>query len=73
MASLSRDREVLEVIVMKSIKSPSVVQGTMYFFEHEAEEFVGMAKDDGVRKLIRWGVKVAKETLGMGGEVANLL
>ncbi|KAG8954229.1 suppressor of glycerol defect [Tulasnella sp. 424] len=72
-ASLSRDREVLEVIVMKSIKSPSVVQGTMYFFESEAEEFVGMAKDDGVRKLIRWGVKVAKETLGTGGEVANLL
>ncbi|KAG9017984.1 suppressor of glycerol defect [Tulasnella sp. 427] len=72
-ASLSRDREVLEVIIMKSIKSSNVVQGMMYFFEQEADDFVGMARDDEVKKLIRWGVKVAKDTLGTGGEVANLL
>ncbi|KIO34363.1 hypothetical protein M407DRAFT_13520 [Tulasnella calospora MUT 4182] len=72
-ASLSRDREVLEVIMMKSIKSANVVQGMMYLFEQDVEELAGMAKDGEVRKLIRWGVKVAKETLGTGGEVANLL
>ncbi|KAG8932577.1 suppressor of glycerol defect [Tulasnella sp. 417] len=71
--SLSRDREVLEVIMMKSIKSPNVVQGMTYLFEQDAEGLAGMAKHPDVIKLIRWGVKVAKETLGAGGEVATLL
>ncbi|KAG9021794.1 suppressor of glycerol defect, partial [Tulasnella sp. UAMH 9824] len=43
--SLSRDREVLEVIIMKSIRSANVVRGMMYLFDQDVEELARMAKD----------------------------
>lgn len=68
--TLSKDREVLEVIVVKCVKFPGVVQGILHFLDHEDLETLGGC--EGIKKSIRWGVKIAKDTLESGVEVSNL-
>jgi len=86
-ASLSRDRSIVELIMMKTVKQTNVVRGILHLFQARGiddddyndndsngnNDLEAQAKSEEVRKLIRWGVKIARETLSAGEEVSKLL
>lgn len=74
-ATLSRDRGIVELIMVKAFKQPSVVQGLLRFLKTEAEEevVVSHANVDRVRDLLDWGMKVAVTTLASGEDVSKLV
>lgn len=71
--TLSRDREVLELIMVRTIKQASVVQGVLRFVKDEGSTLVSSAKLEGIQNTIQWAIKVAQDTLGAGAEVSTML
>ncbi|KAG8908339.1 suppressor of glycerol defect [Tulasnella sp. 403] len=70
-ATLSRDREIVEVIFVKPIKQKVVMQGILHFLNTERVE--GLAPSESIQDLIRWGVKIASETLRAGRDMDDLI
>lgn len=65
-----RDREALERVFVKAAPFPSLVKGMLYFLEAGMEdENEGKGKE---QSLVKWGKKVAKETLSVGGGIMDV-
>jgi nucleolar MIF4G domain-containing protein 1 len=65
-----RDKESLERIFVKAAPFDTLLKGMLYFFETTLEE----EKEKGEKEaaMIKWGVKVAKETMGVGGGIIDV-
>lgn len=69
-----RDQEAIEAVFVKAIANPSLVKGLSYFLEtgmnvDTEEDVKGKGKEE---KLVRWGLKIAKEALGVSGSLIGL-
>jgi len=72
-ASLSRDRGIVELLMVKAFKQPSVVQGLVQFLQAEATSIEAQSMVEKVRELVAWGVKVAADALAAGEDVSRLV
>ncbi|KAG9009106.1 suppressor of glycerol defect [Tulasnella sp. JGI-2019a] len=68
-ASLSRDRSIVELIMVKAFKQSNVVRGLIQFLNAEAADLQAEANVDGVRDIIAWGVKIAIGALSAGEDL----
>ncbi|BGO92639.1 hypothetical protein NBRC10512_005865 [Rhodotorula toruloides] len=66
-----KDRESVERVFVKSASNPRLQKGLGYFFEVHAEEMGEWAGRLGERErtVVKWGIKVAADTLSVGGIV----
>lgn len=65
-----RDREALERVFVKAAPFPALVKGLLYFLETGMdEEDKGRQKEQSV---IKWGKKIARETLSIGGGMIDV-
>ena len=69
--SLSRDKQIVEVIMMKAVKRTHVLQGILHFLNNH--DIKGLPEHHGVQKLVGWASTLAKNTLNAGQDVSNLL
>ncbi|KAL8286586.1 hypothetical protein RQP46_004603 [Phenoliferia psychrophenolica] len=66
-----RDREALERVFVRAAAHGPLVKGVLTFFENTMEDAAG-ARGEKERGLVLWGVKVAEETLGLGGTIIDV-
>lgn len=66
-----RDREALERVFVRAAAHGPLVKGMLAFFEHTMEDAAG-TRGERERGLVLWGVKIAEETLGLGGTIIDV-
>jgi nucleolar MIF4G domain-containing protein 1 len=64
-----KDREAVERIFVKAAPHAALVKGLSYFLEMEGEELVQNREKKEERGMLKWGLKVALETLSFGGGI----
>ncbi|KAG8872492.1 suppressor of glycerol defect [Tulasnella sp. 331] len=69
--SLSRDRSIVELIMVKAFKQPNVVQGLIRFLKAEGAGLEAEANVPGVQETIVWGLKVTIGSLSVGDDLVT--
>ncbi|KDQ20966.1 hypothetical protein BOTBODRAFT_50992 [Botryobasidium botryosum FD-172 SS1] len=64
-----RNREALEAVMTKALHSSTLSRGIVYFLSRTALEDLAQSKE--MKKLLKWGVEVATESLRMGMDVGG--
>ncbi|BGP41129.1 suppressor of glycerol defect [Rhodotorula kratochvilovae] len=71
-ASTRKDREALERVLVKVAAHARLLKGLAFYVESSGREMVGLAGrrlGEREKAVVKWGVKVAAETLSVGGIV----
>ncbi|GAA5827704.1 hypothetical protein JCM3770_005130 [Rhodotorula araucariae] len=68
-----RDREALERVLVKAAAHARLQTGLAFFVDQNARDVVQLAqktlRDEPARRIVKWGLRVAAETLTVGGIV----
>ncbi|KAM0747465.1 hypothetical protein T439DRAFT_292598 [Meredithblackwellia eburnea MCA 4105] len=68
-----KDREALERVFVRVAPHQGLVKGLMTFFDEKmGEESIDRSRSEREKQLVKWGSKVATETLGMGGSIVDV-
>lgn len=67
--TLSRDKSIVELIIVKAFKHPNVMHGLIQFLKAEGTALEAEANVQGVREIIAWGVKIAIGSLTAGEDL----
>ncbi|KAK4703862.1 nucleolar MIF4G domain-containing protein 1, partial [Phenoliferia sp. Uapishka_3] len=70
-AGTRKDREALERVFVRAASHGPLVRGVLSFFENVMEDAAG-ARGEKERGIVLWGVRIAEETLGLGGTIVDV-
>lgn len=65
-----RDKEALERVFVKAAPFDTLLKGMLYFFDTSLDET--SEKGEKEKGMVKWGMKVAKETMGVGGGIVDV-
>ena len=61
-----KDSTAIEKVFIKTAPHPSLVKGISYFFETAMEDIIDSTRGDKEKVMLKFGIKIALGTLGVG-------